>query len=75
MHQGYPKVHTETLGKVRIIVNCLIMLQPPVKCTSCTKIIEETASSEEDRASFPVSFATPSTQSQLTSPIHDSNGA
>jgi hypothetical protein len=36
-------------------------------------MIEETAPSEDDRASFPVSFATPSTQS--TSPIHDSRGA
>jgi hypothetical protein len=34
-----------------------------------------TAPSEDDRASFPVSFATPSTQSQSTSPIHDSLGA
>jgi hypothetical protein len=40
-----------------------------------TKMTEETAPSEDDRASFPVSFSTPSTQSYSTSPIHDSHGA
>jgi hypothetical protein len=38
------------------------------------KMSEETAPSEDDRASFPVSFTTPSPQSWLTSPIHDSHG-
>jgi hypothetical protein len=38
-------------------------------------MIVETASSEDDRASFPVSFATASTKSQSTSPMHDSHGA
>jgi hypothetical protein len=38
-------------------------------------MIEETTPSEDDKASFPVSFATVSTQSLLTSSIHDSHDA
>jgi hypothetical protein len=33
-------------------------------CTPCTKMVEETAPSVDDKASFPISFATPSTHSR-----------
>jgi hypothetical protein len=67
--------NTPQFPAVFVVAKLVYALSAITFSAPSAKMIEETAAGEDDRASFLVSFVTPSTQSQSTSPIHDSHGA